>query len=1450
MQRAIKLALGLLGSIAILCGGFVILHGTLPPVSVNAWLPAGNLAAARAGAASVLLQDGRLLITGGNGASGALATTEILDPTNGFIAGPQMNFARANHVAVLLQDGRVLVAGGTDASGNASQTAELFDPVANSWSGAGPLMVGRSGATATLLASGQVLIAGGTAHGAALASLEIFDPNSNTFTSAAGVLSSARENHAAALLPDGRVLIAGGWDGTILAPVSPATTGLPKVLASTDIFDPTAGTVSPGPALAAPRMNFTATAALDGSIVAIGGTDGQNDLASIAVLAPGAGVFALSGAQLTTARQGHLAFLLPHNGNILVVGGTSSGAAISSAELYTPWTGATSVTGAMASARSGATGSPLFQMVLTAPVGIDGALIVAGGLDASSPPLTLPSAEVYGFATVTTDKADYAPGDTVNISGSGWQPGEVVQMSLVEVPDLDGDSPIPLSATADANGNFSNITFPINIADLNIRFTLTAVGGASQAQTTFTDAVNITTKLSSCSGGTVTSFAQGDTVCAVATGLASGNHVYKWFDPSSTQVRTSGSTSASNDSYTTTTSSPTGTWTVGVYDSTGTTLQNSTTFTLTAPPDLKATKTDNVGGSVTLPTNNWIWSIKIENVGGADASFGNTIVVLHDDLPSGLTYSALTTAPASHVSCAIASSVLTCSASGALTIAAASSFTVSFTATDTANTVTSFVNPTSGVCAVDPTGVITTDANALNNSCSDTVTVASGDSTPPTVVSIDRSDANPTSAATVHFAVTFSESVTGVDSTDFSLATTGAVSGASITGVSGSGASYTVTVATGTGDGTIGLNLVDDDTIQDLATNKLGGTGTGNGNFTGQVYDIDKTFPTVSSIVRAGSSPTNATSVDFTVTFSKSVTGVDTGDFSLATTGAVSGASISGVSGSGAIYTVTVGTGTGDGTIGLNLVDNDSIQDAATNKLGGTGAGNGNFTGEVYTIDKTPPTVSSIVRADSNPTNAANVHFTVTFSESVTGVDTTDFSLATTGAVSGASISGVSGSGAIYTVTVATGTGDGTIGLNLVDDDSVQDLATNKLGGTGAGNGNFTGEVYTIDKTPPVVTVTFDAPGGSNDWHVTAPVSGSVSATDPSNVASISCTDTLPGLSLGVLVDGGTGTASRTLSVTGEGKHEISCQATDGAGNGPGAATGSTSMPVEVKIDTVAPTLSLAFTPNSADGDNGWWKTAAGVPYAWTCSDATSGIDSTYQSGCPSPLTGTVTAQGTTNFTHQVRDQAGNLSAEVNRDLMLDNVKPTITLNTPVDGASYTLNAVVHASFSCSDATSGITTANCVGTVADGSPIDTATVGSKSFTVSAKDNAGNMNSTTVTYNVQYNFIGFLPPIANGVMNAAKGGQTIPVKWQLRDASGTLISDLSTLSSMKLVGVACSAGAVSLPDDTVDTTGGTVFRFDGTQFIYNWKTSKGWNGCLELQVTLNDGTVHSADFQFK
>lgn len=121
-----------------------------------------------------------------------------------------------------------------------------------------------------------------------------------------------------------------------------------------------------------------------------------------------------------------------------------------------------------------------------------------------------------------------------------------------------------------------------------------------------------------------------------------------------------------------------------------------------------------------------------------------------------------------------------------------------------------------------------------------------------------------------------------------------------------------------------------------------------------------------------------------------------------------------------------------------------------------------------FVIDNSAPTVSSISREDSTPTKAGTVHWSVTFSESVSGVDSSDFALAGAGS-SEASITAVSGSGSSYTVTATTGA-DGALGLNLVDDDSITDAAGNALGGTGAGNGDFTGQGYLVDKTAPAIS--------------------------------------------------------------------------------------------------------------------------------------------------------------------------------------------------------------------------------------------------------------------------------------------------------------------------------------------------------------------------------------------
>ena len=275
--------------------------------------------------------------------------------------------------------------------------------------------------------------------------------------------------------------------------------------------------------------------------------------------------------------------------------------------------------------------------------------------------------------------------------------------------------------------------------------------------------------------------------------------------------------------------------------------------------------------------------------------------------------------------------------------------------------------------------------------------------------------------------------------------------------------------------------------------------------------------PFVTSITRANPNPTSAGLVDFNVSFSEPVTGVDAADFALTTTGSIAGASVTNVAGSGDTWTVTVDTGTGTGTIRLDVVDNDSIVDADTRPLGSPGAGNGNYTfGEVYTIVDAalvPPTVVAIDRADPDPTAAASINWTVRFNEPVTGVDAGDFALSTTGTIAGAAITNVTGSGDTYTVTASTGTGDGTIGLNVVDNDSIIDANNNPLGGPGAGNGNFTGEVYTVIKAPSVVSVVVTGPNPTDLPTATFTVTFSENVTGV-DLTDFALTTTIPGASI------------------------------------------------------------------------------------------------------------------------------------------------------------------------------------------------------------------------------------------------------------------------------------------------------------------------------------------------
>jgi hypothetical protein len=92
------------------------------------WTRTGNLTAARSIHTATPLQDGKILVAGGYGATGALASAELYDPASGtWTPTGRLNTARYYHTATLLQNGMVLVAGGESSILGRLASAELYD---------------------------------------------------------------------------------------------------------------------------------------------------------------------------------------------------------------------------------------------------------------------------------------------------------------------------------------------------------------------------------------------------------------------------------------------------------------------------------------------------------------------------------------------------------------------------------------------------------------------------------------------------------------------------------------------------------------------------------------------------------------------------------------------------------------------------------------------------------------------------------------------------------------------------------------------------------------------------------------------------------------------------------------------------------------------------------------------------------------------------------------------------------------------------------------------------------------------------------------------------------------------------------------------------------------------------------------------------------------------------
>src|SRR5436190_2133048 len=434
--------------IALLAAGATLAMANLIDASSSSQVEQlGLLAVPRTGHAATALADGSVLITGGRDNAGIIvATAEVFDPTNvTSTAIGVLNIARIDHTATLLADGRVLIAGGTSASG-ALTSVEIFDP-ANPGAGfrvlSATMGAARTRHTATRLHNGTVLIAGGDAAGSA----EIFNPTTETFSSALLAMAAPRIGHTATLFSDDSVLLAGGNTDSM------------------ELFTPADQKFTLDPkAMSAARTGHEAIELSDTRLLFFEG-DTRNTIDE----------FNHSTDTLTlkdTLDAAASSATLLVNGKILVLRPDLAGLYDpNAADATTAFTAfdETSVPGSRILLRSGQTASQLSG---------DKKILVAGGLNAQN---LFQGAAIFNPARIWTDKDDYAPGDQVILSGSGWKPSENVYLYAVDSQTEAWT--YGSTVAADANGGFVvDPYFVVQLVQAGANFSVSAVGAQSAMQ--------------------------------------------------------------------------------------------------------------------------------------------------------------------------------------------------------------------------------------------------------------------------------------------------------------------------------------------------------------------------------------------------------------------------------------------------------------------------------------------------------------------------------------------------------------------------------------------------------------------------------------------------------------------------------------------------------------------------------------------------------------------------------------------------------------------------------------------------------------------------------------------------------------------------------------------------------------------------------------------------------
>ncbi|HEV7606282.1 MAG TPA: PxKF domain-containing protein [Steroidobacteraceae bacterium] len=352
-----------------------------------------------------------------------------------------------------------------------------------------------------------------------------------------------------------------------------------------------------------------------------------------------------------------------------------------------------------------------------------------------------------------------------------------------------------------------------------------------------------------------------------------------------------------------------------------------------------------------------------------------------------------------------------------------------------------------------------------------------------------------------------------------------------------------------------------------------------------------------------------------------------------------------------------------------------------------------------------------------------------------------------------------------------------------------------------------------IDRVAPIVQGFASGTAGTNGWYKSdVQVTWNVVKAPESILAISGC--------------GASNITADTAGVT------FTCSVTSGAG--------TASSSITIKRDATPPALTFG-TPTPAANTNGWNKTNVSIPF--TRSDAMSGLAST---SATSPLILNTEGAAVTGQAI-VTDLAGNAATFTTVARNIDKTVPVVNIVSPANGASYGFYQDVLGDFSCTD----VSLLSCIGTTADGDPVNTKTAGARTFKVTGKDLVSFTTAVTNSFTVdsEFNFDGFLAPAsAPPTLNLVTRGATVPVRWKLPDGHGGFVSNPASFVSATVASLTCGSSAVVPLNDSSGAPAG--ISFDSGTFTYNWATSSGWTGCRKLTIKLKDNSLHELRFKFR